>query len=301
MIIPADIPQNMHATFQQNYNAITKNTDLSGTDLSGTHSSGSEKLFLFAGDHKLEKLNQINPERFFELAAEPEIGCFATHLGLIARYGKQYPNVNYIVKLNGKSNLLKTLTGSGWNSGNPNILQDPLSRQLWNVDDVVSFQKNSGLNIRGVGYTVYLGSSFEAEMLKEAAQMVFQAHQHGLVAILWMYPRGYSVYDDLDGDVIAGAAGVAAELGADFVKVKIPRPSRTSAEYLQKAVQSAGNTKVICSGGEKENAEDFLAEIEHQLTKGGIAGCAVGRNIFEHELPQAKEMIKKLGKLIHGK
>lgn len=290
MIIPADIPQSFHQIFQNNYNAITKN---------------SQNLFLFAGDHKLEKLNLINPEILFKLASDQEVGCFATHLGLIARYGNQYPNVNYIVKLNGKSNLLKT---SKYRSffmpiqkalQKSTILHDPVSRQLWSVDDALSLQKNSGLNIRGVGYSVYLGSSYESDMLYEAAGIVHEAHQQGLVAILWMYPRGYSVKNEFDGQIIAGAAGVAAELGADFAKIKVP--SSQNIHWLKTAVESAGNTKIIISGGEKQNSEKFLEEIETLIAQTGIAGVAVGRNIFECEPAHAQEMIKKISALVYKK
>jgi fructose-bisphosphate aldolase / 6-deoxy-5-ketofructose 1-phosphate synthase len=287
MIIPGDIPEALHQKFQENYNAITKN---------------SQKLFLFAGDHKLEKANTLKPEYLFELAAEPGIGAFATHLGLIARYGKSHPTTNYIAKLNGKSNLLKTrkhksffLRGDLYSFS----LKDPISRQLWSIQDVLTLQKNSGLNIRGVGYTIYLGSSFESEMLREAARIVTEAHQHGLVAILWMYPRGHSVKDELDGEIIAGAAGIGTELGADFVKIKIP--SHEPIEWLQKSVESAGNTKVLISGGEKySDPKNFIKEMEEYLSKTNIAGYAVGRNIFECEPQQAKEMIKKLSLMVYN-
>lgn len=291
MLIPSDIPQNFHQKFQENYNAITKN---------------SENLFLFAGDHKLEKLNLINPEHLFQLAAQPEIGAFATHLGLISRYGKQYPNTNYIVKLNGKSNALKTLQYRTFCMPTRMFLQerdiahDPVSQQLWSVEDIITFQKNSGLNIRGVGYTVYLGSTYETRMLQEAARIIFEAHQYGLITFLWMYPRGYSVKNERDGALIAGAAGVAAALGADFAKVKAP--SHNTEQWLKKVIESAGNTRILLSGGEKyKHAENFIQDAQGYLTKTGIAGLAVGRNIFELELSQAHEMIKKLSQLVYKK
>ena len=76
--------------------------------------------------------------------------------------------------------------------------------------------RKRGLNILGVGYTVYSGSEFEGQMLHEAAQAVFQAHQHGLLSVLWMYPRGRSVADEKDPHLVAGAAGVACALGSDL-------------------------------------------------------------------------------------
>lgn len=270
--IPCDIPQNLHATFQENYDIITKKTD---------------RLFLFAADHKIEHLNPIDPQLFFDIAQQPEIGAFTTHLGLIARYGKNYPDINYIVKLNGKTNALHN--------------HDPLSQQLWSVDDVMSFKKNSGLNVRGVGYTIYPGSEHEATMLAQAARIVFQAHQQGLVAILWVYPRGASIKNEGDAHLIAGAAGIAASLGADFVKVKLPQKTAhfSEAQVIDLIVRSAGNTKVLFSGGEKQEPEHFLKEIEGQLAA-DAAGAAVGRNIYEQDAGAAREMVQKLHALIYN-
>lgn len=273
VFIPCDVPPVLHKTFQENYEIITKKTN---------------RLFLFAADHKIEHLNPIDPKLFFELAQQPEIGAFTTHLGLIARYGKNYPDINYIVKLNGKSNALHN--------------HDPLSKQLWTIDDVITFKKNSGLNIRGVGYTVYLGSEHESAMLAQAAQIVFQAHQQGLVVVLWMYARGASIKNENDVHLIAGAAGTGASLGADFVKVKLPQKTAhlSNAQAIDLIVRSAGNTKVLFSGGEKQEPNHFIKSVEEQLAA-GAAGTAVGRTIYEQELNDALSLTQKLHTLIYKK
>lgn len=273
--IPLDIPSRYHRIFAKNYQAITHNTD---------------RLFLFAADHKFEQLNTANPEDFFVLADSGHIGAFATHLGLIARYGALYKNSNYIVKLNSKTNII------------PASLQDPDSSALWTVDQVVSFAKNSGLAIRGVGYTIYLGSEHESDMLAEAAQIVYEAHQHGLVAILWVYPRGQAVTNEHDIRYIAGAAGVATSLGADFAKIKVPHAVHaiSSAELLKQVVVSAGNTRVLCSGGEKQDPATFLRGLHEYLQIGGVAGAAIGRNIFEHDFARASKIAEACSALIYG-
>ena len=166
----------------------------------------------------------------------------------------------------------------------------------------VEFKKNSGLAIRGVGYTVYLGSEHESYMLAQAAQVVFQAHQHGLVAILWIYPRGASVQHEHDAHLIAGAAGVAASLGADFVKVKMPQKTAhlSREQIMNLIITSAGNTKVLFSGGEKQEPAHFIKEVEEQLAA-GAAGTAVGRNIYEESREKAHEIIQKLHTIIYEK
>jgi len=278
--IPADIPTTLESEYTKNYSTITRDTG---------------RLMLFACDQKIEHLNQdfhgptihpdaANPEHVFTIAAQGDIGAFATHLGLIAHYGKQYPSINYIVKLNGKTNLITKED------------KDPLSKQLWSVADVISFKKQSELNIRGVGYTIYLGSEYESTMLSQAAQIVYQAHQHGLVAILWIYLRGQSIKDEQDSNLLAGAAGVGASLGADFVKIKAPKKPAD----LAAITQAAGNTKVICSGGAAKEPRDFLQILHEQLHLGNTAGSATGRNIFQHSLPEALALTKAISALVYG-
>jgi len=281
--IPSDVPTKSHKEFIKNYQAII---------------GPSGNLLLFAADQKIEHLNADfygpgialeaqTPEHLFNIATNSNINAMATHLGLIARYGKKYPDVNYIIKLNGKTNLPKG--------------DDPISSLLWTVEDAIDFKKSSKLNIRGVGFTLYLGSEYEAEMLSDAAQSIFEAHQHGLVTILWCYIRSKEISNEQDPALIAGAAGVAATLGADFVKIKPPKPTETInySDALKIACKAAGNTKVICSGGKKVNEQELLHRISEQI-QAGTSGCAIGRNIFQRPLSEAAELVKSLSTIIRG-
>ncbi len=270
--VPADIPESAVKEYIKNYSTMTRD---------------SGRLMLFAGDQKTEHLNKDfygegiavedgDPVHLFRIASTAKIGVFATHYGLIAQYGKDFLEIPYMVKLNTKTNLVKK------------DVQDPRSVLLFPVSKVVELKKNSGLNIVGVGYTVYLGSTFEGEMLRDAVQIVYDAHQHGLVATLWVYPRGKSVPDEKDPDVIAGAAGVAACLGADFVKVNAPKKEgQDSAVLLQQAVKAAGKTKVVCAGGSSTDVEKFLEGLYAQIHTGGTSGNATGRNIHQKPLDEA--------------
>lgn len=285
--IPADVPRNAQQEFTKNYAAITHNTN---------------RLFLFSCDQKIEHLHEafdpcnpsihadaLDPEHLFRIASHGSIGAMAAQLELIARYAKQYPSIHYIAKLNSKTNLI------------PTNQKDPLSAQLWDIEDVLTFKQESHVSICGVGVTVYLASEFEDRMLSFAAETVFNAHQHGLVVIIWMYPRGKAVKDETDAHLIAGAAGAANALGADFVKIKAPMSTATksSAQLLQEIVTAAGNTKVICSGGEKVSPEQYLETLHDQLHRGKSAGTATGRNIFQISLSQACALTKAISALVY--
>jgi len=280
VIVPADVPSEMKQEYIKNFLAMTHNTG---------------RLMLFAGDQKVEHLNddfygkikvdgkevQIplddsSPEHLFKIASGARIGVFATQLGMIARYGQTYNKIPYLVKLNSKSHLVKTSQ------------KDPLSGAWLDVDQVAKFKKDSGLNILGVGYTAYVGSEFEDAMLRDAAQTAFKAHQNGLITVFWMYPRGKAVLDEKDPHIVAGAAGVGACLGADFVKVNYPKPKEgKAAEALKEAVMAAGRTKVITAGGSSKGVKEFLQETWDQINISGCYGNATGRNIHQKPLKDA--------------
>lgn len=275
VIVPLDVPKNKRKEYVENYLKITRN---------------SGRLMLFAGDQKVEHLNKDfygegidpedgDPEHLFRIASLANIGVFATQLGLIARYGEDYPKVPYLVKLNSKTDLVKISQ------------KDPFSNQWIEVVQVADFGENSGLEILGVGYTVYLGSEQEPEMLHQAAQIVYQAHQHGLIAVLWMYPRGKAVKDEKDPHLIAGATGVAATLGADFAKVNYPNiESKSSAEIFKEATCAAGRTKVVCAGGASQDVNAFLTRLYDQIHTSGASGNATGRNVHQKSLREAVGM-----------
>jgi len=272
LTIPLDVPESKRELYKQNYLKMTHDTD---------------RLMLFAGDQKAEHLNDdyygkgistddSTPEHLFRIASEAKIGVFATQLGLIARYGTTYGTVPYLIKMNSKTNII------------PKGAQDPLSSSWYSMNDIAAFVDSSKLNICAVGYTIYMGSAFEEQMLREAAHIIFHAHRNGLVAVLWVYPRGKHIVDEYDGHLIAGAAGLASTLGADFVKVNPPKPkSSTSAEALREAVKAAGRTRLVCAGGSSTNVEVFLRDLYDQLHIGGTSGNATGRNIHQKDLKQA--------------
>ena len=210
VVVPGDVPEYSCDEYIKNLTAITHNTG---------------RLFMFAADQKIEHLNQdfygphINseandPEHIFRIAQGGSVGALAIHAGLIARYGRKYQDINYIVKLNGKTNIVNSKEF------------DPISDWMWDINNVLNLALDNTINIRGIGYTVYLGSEHEHIMLQNAAQLVIQAHHAGLAAILWVYPRARHIADSSAPELIAGAAGIGNALGADFVKVHVPMRTR---------------------------------------------------------------------------
>jgi fructose-bisphosphate aldolase / 6-deoxy-5-ketofructose 1-phosphate synthase len=157
------------------------------------------------------------------------------------------------------------------------------------------------LMIAGVGITVYLGSEHETEQLAQAAHVIYEAHKQGLVAIIWMYPRGKAICQENNFHLIAGGVGVALSLGADFVKIKTPAATdtTTSVQSLKIACAAAGNTKVMCSGGELKNSPEFLTELYDQIHNGDTSGTATGRNIFQRSLSEGIALTNAISAIVY--
>ncbi len=277
--IPLDVPKEKRDEYAENFAAMTH---------------GTGRLMLFAGDQKVEHLNKdfvgkyelgeipaddADPEHLFRIARQGTIGVFATQIGMVAKYGNDYRDVNYLVKLNSKTNLVKTDT------------MDPFSNLWLEVDAVARFKQDSGLRIPAVGYTIYLGSAYEPQMLEQAARLVNDAHRHGMLSVLWIYPRGKSVADEKDPHLIAGATGVALTLGSDFVKVNYPKAEgQESSEIFKEAVVAAGRTRVVAAGGSSTDARSFLQRLYDQIHISGAIGNATGRNLHQKPLDEAVRM-----------
>lgn len=193
-----------------------------------------------------------------------DIGLKGGYTGIIFQKGvaeKYYTfelkdKLPLILKLNGKTNLVKT--------------QEPYSPLLCTVSEAID------LGAQAVGYTVYVGSEFEEQMLKEFADVVREAHEKSLPVIGWMYPRGKNIQNSSDPKIISYSARIGLEVGADLVKVSYPG----SLEETKKTIEAAGRTGVVIAGGKKESEEEFFAMIE-TVVKAGVVGVAVGRNVWQ--------------------
>ena len=286
IIVPLSVPRGRRGEYLKNYHNLTNRCG---------------RLLLIAADQKVEHLNgdfwgpgisreDANPEHLFKIAAASQGGVLAAHLGLLARYGRNYNQLPYIVKINGQTNI----------GANADKNFGPV---WWSVADIVKFKNDSGLKIVGIGYTLYLVGQYEAAMLAEAAQAIYQAHQAGLTAILWVYPRGQNIKEE-DIRTIAGGAGVAAALDADFAKVKYPyslKDKKAAALKFQEVTAAAGRTKIICVGGEKKPVPELLETLEQQINISGSQGLALGRNLHQRSLEEATCLSAALGAIIFHK
>lgn len=238
-----------------------------------------DKALFLAYDHGFEHGpkdligKSIDPEYILDLAVKGGYTGIILQKGIAEKYytGTKYEKtIPLILKINGKTNI-------------PQIT-DPYSP----INCSVEYAKELGA--KAVGYTIYLGSKQEEKMFAEFGKIQEQAHQLKITAIALIYPRGSAVENESSPEMTAYAARIGLELGADMIKIKYSG----SEETFRKAVEAAGKTKVVLSGGEKVGEEEFIKIVE-AVIKAGATGIAVGRNVFQHQNPLAMtERIKKV-------
>lgn len=219
-------------------------------------------------------LKTVDPDYIMDIALEGHYNAVILQHGLAEKYHKgYYKDIPLIVKLNGHTRLTKN---------------EPVSRQLCTVERAMK------LGASAVGYTIYNGSTKEDDMMTEFSKIVDTAHDYGIPAIAWMYPRGQFVENSLDTDLLAYAARIGAELGADMIKINY----NGDFEGFKWVVKCAARTKVLISGGGKVSSDEFLRKTD-EVMKIGATGIAVGRNIWQHDKPFS--MTKALQAIVHHK
>lgn len=241
-------------------------------DLSNLTTNG--KMIFLACDQGMEHgpedftEKNFDPNYIFEIAINAGLNAVIFGRGISEKYYPDYRDkIPLITKLNGHSRFNKP-NGFGY--------------QNCSVDEALSFGASA------VGYTIHLGSENEPTMFREFAGIVRDAHAKGVPAIAWVYPRGKEIDDPKSPEMVAYAARIALELGADIAKVY--NPGNVGA--LHWAGVAAGKTKVVISGGDQVTPEEY-AEQCRDIMRAGLSGVAVGRNVWQAEDPyKVTDLIK---------
>lgn len=215
----------------------------------------------------------VDPNNILKIGIEGGFNAVIFQKGVAEKYytGTEFAQkLPLILKLNGKTNLLET---------------EPYSPLICTVLEAYE------LGAVAVGYTIYMGSEHESEMLSDFSEVVREAHEKGMPVMVWMYPRGKATQGRDPKELTAYSCRLALELGADLIKIKYPG----DVESMRWAVQSAGVVKVVVSGGPKLEEQDLLEMAKSAVSSGAI-GMAVGRNIWQSKNPL--EITKKLKEVI---
>ena len=277
------------------------------------HGPGNGTLLFLPIDQGLEH----GPIDFFPNppSADPDYQCrlaqqggysgIVFHVGLASKYMKEYAGtVPLVLKLNGKTNIPSDA--------------EAFSAVESTVEDAVR------LGADAVGYTLYVGSPFQDQDFIQLGEVRAECDRYGMPLIVWSYPRGSAVGTKGGRDSIYAvdyAARLADELGADIVKLNVPKfrdpgnegspaPYRKLYEEwkeldeneayrlaVDKVVASAGKTMVLFSGGSKISDDDLLLKARI-CVEAGATGLIFGRNMWQRPFDEGLKITEQVKQIL---
>ncbi|MDD9331779.1 MAG: class I fructose-bisphosphate aldolase [Wolbachia sp.] len=258
---------------------------------------GTGRLVILPVDQGFEhgpiKSFEVNPDAYdphyhFQLAVDAGVSAYAAPLGMIEAGASTYAGMlPLILKLNSSNSL-----------HSKNLVSDQAITA--SVKDALR------LGCTAVGFTIYPGSAKCFDMMEEAREIITEAKSYGLVVVLWSYPRGDEISKEVETaiDIIAYAAHIAALLGANIIKVKLPTKHLKKEKIEAKNIESlskrieyvkkscfAGKRIVVFSGGGSKSVDEIYDEVK-EIKQGGGNGSIIGRNTFQRKKKEALSMLK---------
>ena len=268
------------------------------------HGPGNGKMMFLPVDQGLEhgpvdffaNPESLDPEFEIKLAIEGGFSGVVFQYGIGAKYVYPYAGrIPLVVKINGKTNIPSE--------------KEALSPLTASVEDAVR------LGADAVGYTLYVGSPSQPEDFVQFKEVREEAEAFGMPVIVWAYPRGEAIEGKGGRDSLYAvdyAARVADELGADVVKLNMPKTdekSRTNVpapyntlelsleDATRKVVRSAGKTLVLFSGGSRLDEQDVIEKARIALDA-GATGLIFGRNMWQRSREDALRLASRIRDLM---
>ena len=172
-------------------------------------------------------------------------------------------------------------------SGSTSLGPDPNSKvPVATVEEAIS------LGADAVSVHVNVGAENEPEQLQALGETAEICATWGIPLFAMMYPRGPKIKNPHDPELVAHAARVGAELGADIIKTVYTGNINT----FQKVIRGCPVPVVIAGGPKMATPRDVLKMAEDAIKTGAI-GVSIGRNVFQHRNPTA--MTQALSRIVH--
>ncbi len=193
----------------------------------------------------------FDPENIIKLAIEGGCNAVASTFGALGSCGRKYAHkIPFIVKINHNEFLTYPNKFDQIMFGNV--------KQAWN------------LGATAVGATIYFGSAESARQIQEVSHAFQEAHELGMVTILWCYLRNSAFkVGDTDYHVAADLTGQANHLGvtieADIIKQKLPE-------------NNGGFNALKFGKTHKKVYEELTTDHPIDLTRYQVANCFMGRS-----------------------
>ena len=245
----------------------------------------------------------FDPAKIVELAIAGGCNAVASTYGVLAAVSRRYAHrIPFIVKLN-----------------HSELLSYPNS---YDQVPFASVEQAFELGAVAVGATIYWGSEESRRQLQEVSAAFSQAHDLGMVTILWCYLRNNAFKNEdgdhhADADLTGQANHLGATIGADIVKQKAPTgnggyrsidfgktddrvydaltPGDHPIELTRYQILSsyAGRVPLINSGGASSGASDLAEAVRTAVInkRAGGLGLISGRKAFQRPLAEGIELL----------
>jgi fructose-bisphosphate aldolase/2-amino-3,7-dideoxy-D-threo-hept-6-ulosonate synthase len=183
------------------------------------------------------------------------------------------------------------------NAGNAGLIvmlsgMSNLSPNINSKVQVCSVQEAIRLGADAVSVHVNVGAQDEDKILSNLAKVAEECDLFGMPLLAMMYPRGPKIQNEHAPDVVAHAARIGAELGADIIKANFTGNIDTF-----KTVVESCPVPVVIAGGPKCKTSQEILQTTHDALKAGASGLSIGRNVFQHENPTL--IVKALSAIVH--
>jgi DhnA family fructose-bisphosphate aldolase class Ia len=161
------------------------------------------------------------------------------------------------------------------------------------------------INVYGVEEAEMVGANAVMNMLypngfnervnfQEVADLVRTSLDLDIPTIIEALPYGLGQSDKYTLENVQFAARLAAELGADVVKVPYPIDAKPG-DFLR--VTESCFVPVIVLGGASMNDDASLLKMVEDAMSAGAAGIAIGRNVWQHKNPAL--IARSLAAVVH--
>lgn len=148
--------------------------------------------------------------------------------------------------------------------------------------NVSSVETAMSLGADAISTHTNFGNESESDMLADLGEVADVCHSFGLPLLAMVYARGPAVKNAFDVGVVSHLARVAEETGADIIKTVYTGDVETYREVVEGV-----RAPVIIAGGDKVDSDEALLKMVEGSLQAGGAGVSVGRNIFQHQDPEA--------------
>lgn len=191
----------------------------------------------------------FDPANIVKLAIEGGCNAVVSTLGMLGSVSRKYAHkIPFIVKINHNEMLTY-----------PHIYDQTLFADV---------EQAFNMGAVAVGATIYFGSNESRRQILEISRAFKQAHELGMVTVLWCYLRNSAFKADKDYHIAADLTGQANHLGAtieaDIIKQKLPQ-------------NNGGYTAIKFGKTHEDVYKNLTSDHPIDLTRYQVANCYMGR------------------------